>query len=185
MKFTGLGALVVCAGASACSAPPALVTAFVATTVTCSGGGGMTITQIGEVTNAALPETSPDGTLSNGHPINLQCTVSGNGQYSLTLYASDSNGVTSISGQATSQGSTSLIGTFSYGLTGTPYDQSNCTLKFEFENNSLPAGATGIAPGLVWGHVSCPNAAAEGQAQGSAGATCDVESDFLFENCTE
>jgi hypothetical protein len=84
VKFTGWGALVVCAGASACSAPPALVTAFVATSVNCSGGG-MTITQIGEVTSATLPETSPDGTIIGGHAINLICTVSGNGHFSLII----------------------------------------------------------------------------------------------------
>jgi hypothetical protein len=151
----------------------------------------MPVTQIGnEVsTGSSLPETSPDGTVVGGHPINLQCTVSGSGSYSLTLYANDNdNGTTTINGQGvTSQGSTSISGTFVTALTGTVYDGSGCTLTFTFpgKTNMLPAGAVAIGPGQIWGHVSCPAATAEGQAQGSGAATCDVESDFLFENCAD
>jgi hypothetical protein len=191
VMHAGWGALVVCAGVSGCSGPPALVTACIDTTVSCNGAA-MPLTQIGEEvsTSSVLPETTPDGTLVNGHPINLQCTVSGSGSgpYSLTLSANDNaNGTTIITGQASLQsGSTSISGTFTTTLTGTEYDGSNCTLTFTFPGkNALPAGATGIAPGLVWGHVSCPTATAVGQAQGSGAAMCDVESDFLFENCTE
>jgi len=147
----------------------------------------MPLTQIGEVTNATLPETSPDGTLVGGHAIGVQCSVSGSSDgYSVTLAANDNaNGTTTITGQATSQGSTSLSGTFVTTVTGTLYDGTDCSLTFKFENNPLPSGAAGIAPGLIWGHVSCPMAVAEGQAQGSGAATCDVESDLLFENCSQ
>jgi hypothetical protein len=193
VMHTGWAALAVCAGLSACSAPAALATAYVNTTATCSGGGGAPITRIGEVVSAGLPETSPDGTLVNGHPINIICTVSAGGNgYSLNLFANDNaNGNTSISGSATTSGGSNLTGTFITGVTGTVYESSDCTLSFMFNGeSSLPNNAVGLSPGLVWGHVSCPDAAAQGMAQtgedgGTTSATCDLESDFLFENCSQ
>jgi hypothetical protein len=196
VMHTGWVALVAFAGVSACSGPPATATAYLMTTATCSGGGGMTVTQIGEAaTSGDLPETSPSGTLISGHPITVDCSVSGGpGQFSLTLYADDSAyGTTTLSGNATyssgdSAGGTGITGTFVTAETGTVYSGSNCTLTYGAP--TLPSGATGISAGFVWATVDCPNAMANGQEQtgadgGMESATCDVKADFLFENCSQ
>jgi hypothetical protein len=193
----GLSAVVasiLCAGESGCNGPPATATAYVLTYAVCSGGGQQTVTQIGGGTNGSspLPLTIPDGTLINDHPVQVQCTVSGNGQYNISLYAKDVNGVTTITGAATADGSTSLNGTFvqSGNSTGSTYEGSNCSLSFtNFSGEPMPPNASdAIQSGLIWGQVSCPNALVAGMAQpepdgGVGAATCALTSTFLFENC--
>jgi hypothetical protein len=195
----GWGAFALCAGIvgageSGCNGPPATATAYVETTVACNGAPA-TITQIGGgLSNGSspLPLTVPDGTLINGHPIQVQCTVSGNGQYSLSLYAKDANGVTTITGTADANGSTSLNGTFvqSGNGTGAAYEGSSCSLTFSNFNGlpMPPNSGDAIQSGLIWGQVSCPDAVVAGMAQdtadgGTSAATCPVTSTFLFENC--
>jgi len=194
---SGWGALVAFAGVSGCSGPPAVATAYMNTTATCSAGGEAPVTLIGEI-GSPLPETSPDGTVVGGHPIQVQCSVSGSGSnFSIRLYANDnSDGNTTLFGPATyasgsNAGGSGIDATFVTTQTGAVYTGSNCVLTYSFNGQStLPNNAVGIQSGLIWGHVSCPSATDQGMdVTGDGGemvqATCDVESDFLFENCTE
>jgi hypothetical protein len=180
------------AGISGCSAPAAPATAFVNTTVRC-GGAAAPVTNIGEIVSSALPETLPNGTIVNGHAISVECSVSGSG--SITLFANDNaEGTSTMTGSATytsgsTAGGSSIDGTFVTAVTGQVYNGTNCVLTYTFNgSSSLPNNAVGLSAGLIWGHVSCPEAEDQGMASedgGSGSATCDVESDFLFENCTE
>ncbi len=187
----GWGAFVVCIGASACSVQAATATAYVNTNTTCMNVQSSMLTEIGEIVNNAsgLPETVPNGTLINGHPITVECTVTDSGgTFNLNLYANDNvNGTTIITGSATSSGSSTLSGVFETVNSGA-FDGTNCTLTFTFDSVALPT-QNPLAAGQIWGHVSCPDAAARGMVQdtdaGSGAATCDIESDILFENCTQ
>lgn len=55
-----------------------------------------------------------------------------------------------------------------------------CAITYTYQGQVVPA-CSDVGPGHVWGHISCP-LAWDGV---SALTHCDVEADFLFENCQE
>jgi hypothetical protein len=81
-----------------------------------------------------------------------------------------------------------LTGTFENGQLGR-YTSDSCTIAFTYDGAPVPLNPP-IAPGRIWGHLSCPNAqrgdiSIMSPDGGVTPATCDTEADFLFENCTQ
>jgi hypothetical protein len=65
------------------------------------------------------------------------------------------------------------------------YSSSQCTIVYTFE--SVPVTGTAITAGRIWGHLSCLDAQDPSTMvmtdAGTVVATCDVESELLFEDC--
>jgi hypothetical protein len=93
-------------------------------------------------------------------------------------------------GAVTSSGGTGISAAFSTTVGGSAqtYSADDCTLTYMYQaapiSNPMP-----VAPGRIWGHVSCPNAQAMTDVLLPDGGTvpqqCDAEADFLFENCSQ
>ncbi len=69
-------------------------------------------------------------------------------------------------------------------------DPMGCTITYEYDPGGSPGGVAGdvpvptsppIAAGRIWGHIKCPHAFDNAMPS----VVCDVEADFLFENCTQ
>jgi len=60
------------------------------------------------------------------------------------------------------------------------YASHPCGLTFTYLGKPVPDYPP-IVPGRIWGHVSCPTA----EPAPSGSDECDLEVDFLFENCAE
>jgi hypothetical protein len=74
------------------------------------------------------------------------------------------------------------------GIAGDGFSEDDCTLAPTYEGTTIPATPPFIAPGRIWSHLSCPKMASTmGHSKVINGTTvtemCDVEADFLFENC--
>jgi hypothetical protein len=71
-----------------------------------------------------------------------------------------------------------------------PSDPMGCTITYEYDPGGSPGGVAGdvpvpasppIAAGRIWGHIKCPHAFDNA----TPSVLCDVEADFMFENCTQ
>jgi hypothetical protein len=103
---------------------------------------------------------------SDGYDVNVRVNTS--------VAAATASGLLWITGHVTSAGGQNLSATF--GTVGQYSSQRSCTVTAP----TPPNGAAFVAPGRIWGHISCP---ATGVAL--AQAYCDVEADFLFQNCAQ
>jgi hypothetical protein len=189
--FTGI---VIAAGCSS-SSPPAQ--AFVYGTITpttggsCAGIQGMTeFLEIGNMgTNGVTANRVADGGANH-----ISCSVKGSGStFAISLSATSQS--TTMGGSITltggdissSSGGTNLSGIFvgtSTGGTATStngqYSADNCTLTY-----TTPEGTGGIDPGRVWAHVECDGATNGNlSVEGGGPSTCNIEVDFVFENCS-
>jgi len=145
---------------------------------------------IGSVPAPGEPVTRVDnGSNSNG-PIAVVCSVAAsNGGYAIELEADDESTVVGQGGSLRITGSLTASGVGSNVAVnansgGAAYAESNCTVTdvgFVVTSGATPAPPS-IAPGRVYGTVSCPNAAPT--ANGSL-VYCVVTADFVFENCAE
>jgi hypothetical protein len=135
------------------------------------------------------PTTSANGSTIGDATVNVQCTVQGNpAGYRVLL----------IAGLADASGNVNALMTVGYQMpvpVVTPsggaaitasfrgmgaYDATDCSFTFSYRGQAIsPASALGA--GRIWGHLSCPMAAPQGQPQ----SACDAEVDLLFENCTQ
>jgi hypothetical protein len=84
-------------------------------------------------------------------------------------------GLFKIDGKLKTQGdqNTNIHAIFSSKKSGNTYDDRTCTVTYE-------ASYRGIAPGRVWGIITCPTAT-NSQAQ----TVCEATAEFRFENCGE
>jgi hypothetical protein len=144
----------------------------------------------------SMPTTAPDGAHQGGERVSISCSVhatSGgflvelnaalSGIGSITVFSDPTQGpVDPIAGGKT------ITATFESAQVGR-YASTSCAITFTYEGGRVPESPP-IAPGRIWGHLSCPNAqradilimTPDG---GVTNATCDTEADFLFENCTQ
>ncbi|HEY6462471.1 MAG TPA: hypothetical protein VIY73_20020, partial [Polyangiaceae bacterium] len=142
------------------------------------------------------PTRVKDGSTQSGEAVHVACTVqpSGSGfdvDLSATLAGLQGGSltITSPSGQGAvtlASGATGLTAVFQSAQGGT-YQSSDCTLTFQYQGGPVP-DSPAIAPGRIWGHVSCPAAQRSGQTVpgpdgGMQARQCDGEADFLFEDC--
>jgi hypothetical protein len=110
------------------------------------------------------------------------CTIAPQGSgFSLDLSASSSAGHVTLTSPSGAPVTASAGGTVALSISGPSgsFASSACTLSFMYLGSPIPVNPP-IADGRVWGHVACPSA----QPTGGGGA-CDVQADFLFEECTE
>lgn len=134
------------------------------------------------------PATVQDGTSS----VNIVCTVLAGFNVDLLALsmANMKGGSLSVQGNvdSTSHG-TNIAAQLSSDTAADSFSASNCTLTPTYLNGTIPTSPP-IAPGRIWSHLSCPQMpSTSGKSKVINGAavteTCDVEADFLFENCSQ
>jgi hypothetical protein len=74
-----------------------------------------------------------------------------------------------------------------FAIQGQQFASNDCIFSETYNGAPLPVGGQ-PAQGRIWGHVSCQDATEVGMfGVGADGGpvprTCDLEADFLFENC--
>jgi hypothetical protein len=143
-----------------------------------------------------MPTTAADGANQGGERVSIACSVhatSGGFLVELNAALSGIGSITAFSDPTHGPvdpmaGGKGITGTFQSAQLGR-YASSDCTIAFAYNGGPVPETPP-IAPGRIWGHMSCPNAqradilimAPDG---GVTNATCDTEADFLFENCAQ
>jgi hypothetical protein len=141
-----------------------------------------------------VPATVRDGTTQGSAKVAVNCTVRAiKGGFDVALNASltgfGSVTISSKPGQAAVDGTTGGTGisaTFE-ALDKGRFSADDCTISFAYDGAPI-AGAVAIGSGHIWGHLSCPDVRKTdilvmGPDGGVTYATCDAETDFLFENC--
>jgi hypothetical protein len=141
------------------------------------------------------PNDTPvaNGSSSNGTPVSVNCTVSGNDSSGFNLFlqvafgtGEEAPGSLIIQGHVdgTTNQQTGITGSFLDNIslggitlseapsTGTNADPG-CTITY-------PNAGMGIASGRSWAHIDCPNAV-----NGNSNRDCDGNANFRFENCGE
>lgn len=116
----------------------------------------------------------PDG---SGFDINLNASLSG--LMGATVYVASNSPVTSMGGMG-------ITGTFE-GMGGLNFTSDNCVLTYVYENGPIP-NSPPIAPGRIWGHISCLDAHSNRVSNvdpdgGTTPQSCDGEADIIFTNC--
>ena len=103
------------------------------------------------------------GNDANGYDIEVSATLSG-----------DTGGSLSITGHVTPTGTQmGISGVFQRADYGN-FREDDCVISFAPNSNE------GVAPGRLWGSISCPNIVNQSQLR-----TCDGEANFRFENCDQ
>jgi hypothetical protein len=176
---------------------------FVSSTLGLAGGSGdggvcccaTELFSIGQATgNASKPMTVVEGSQDgDGGTLQVTCSVVPSGAgFDIQLSANDPwytylagvpygmQGLTISSppgqGAVTTAGGAGIYATWQDPF-GT-YSDSNCTIAFTYGGQPLVVGPP-VAPGRIWGHISCPSVI------GGYGLGCSGEADFLFENCAQ
>ena len=177
--------------------------AFIAATVGVGPSSPSTLCNVGSSTPGldvgvpvnGKPITVLDGSQQAGSAVRVSCTVAPSGggfDVSLEVSVDGPSGgdVTIISpggaGAVTLSGGAGIAGSFTSNSSGT-YSQGDCTITFTYLGSSV-ATTPAVAPGRIWGHLSCPAAQASGETVlspdgGIHNVQCDAEADFLFEQC--
>jgi hypothetical protein len=156
----------------------------------CNTSSAMTALLIGVqgATDMDSPTTVQDG--SQG--VDITCTVRAGFTVSLLALSTagaSGGGSISIGGNVASTSTGTNISAQLSGIAGDGFSEDDCTLAATYENGTIPTMPF-IAPGRIWSHLSCPNMASTmGKSKVINGTTvteaCDVEADFLFENCSQ
>ena len=136
-----------------------------------------------------LPVTAVDGSSQSGGVVGVSCSVVTGFDVTLQAGLSGPTGSTLvISGQVSvATGGMNVRGSLT--SSGDAFVENDCTIAFTYRGGRVPA-APPIAPGRIWGHLSCPNmvnpSVAKRLMDGTqVSETCDGEADFLFENCAQ
>jgi hypothetical protein len=209
LRFASWPALLGSCVLTACSSStPQVPDAFVAATIQsaadrpgeCLLTSQTTIVQIGTPT-VGKPTVVTDGSQQNGQSnARVACKVAASGGgFDIELQATQegpSGGTLTISsppgaGAVTEQGAQNITGTWTSAQNGT-FRETDCTIAYTYTGSPVPvnSGDPVVAPGRIWGHISCPHAinndhttmAPDGS---SVSETCDNEADFVFENCSQ
>jgi hypothetical protein len=190
LVHAGWPMLVVCAAISACSKTPATQEAFVDARVGAGSANGSTCL-LGSMQEFLLAGTRgnplPTPAADGQGGLVVDCTVSPNGDgfaIQLSAQTQDNSSIT-VTGHVDANGGT-VSATFVNQMWG-GFMASGCTLTYTYPGASTPVPkGDSVSSGSIFGHVSCPNAVANGGAQvGSGAETCDGEMDILFQNCAD
>ena len=187
MRFSLLAVLLTSAASLSCSDDvPPTAKAFIATTV----GPGSDVDDQGQAINGsaqcrlntqewvAFGRSDEGGSLEyetkQGEDtigISYEITPAGDG-FQVTASATKSPGGTfTLIGNVKSSGASQPVqGSFNRADTGL-FKQKDCVVEFKNANH-------GVAPGKVWGYITCPRATLDAQ-----GRTCLAQGEFKFENC--
>jgi hypothetical protein len=182
------------ASAGCSSTPPATPRAAVASelgqgsesgaAMMCPHGVGLSWIAIGSDTSD--PITS--GTSYNGGPVSVSCSVHSTGDsFSVTLSAllggqGSISVVNSTINSDTTQVSMGITSNFERGDTG-DFKESDCTWDFGGQSTDIDPAKTagnplGIAPGRIWGNLTCPM-----MIDSEHNQTCLGQAELRFENC--
>ncbi len=189
--------------AIACSGKPAEAQAFVNLVMSQGANAGLctsypsetTIMAVGEPgqPNASTP-TQPVRVTTGAQTVEISCSVHPQGNvYAIDLQISQGDvsatGSSSMTVTGTVDpaiGGTNITGDVS-STSGGDYSSPSCAITFYTPAAGAEPAGPPVAPGRIWAHLSCP--AAQNQAlmvtmgMQNVPATCDVEVDFIFENC--
>lgn len=187
-------ALLATALATACSSksppPQAFVTAQATTGASgmCNYSSVQSLLLIGSAGDAGLnsnPVRVPTGT-NEGGAVSITCSVApSNGSFNIELSAEldtslSTGGSLTITGTVDSTtGGSNIAGTFVHAGNTYVEEQNDCTITYPAD----PPGGP-VAPGRIWGQISCPNATLEGQNANGTMTTCAITALFVFENCS-
>jgi hypothetical protein len=141
----------------------------------------------------ALSTTNPlrvESGTKQGGIVELSCSVTPSGSgYALQLSATIQSNVVTAGGslviegtvQPNVSGSTSA-GTVSasFNVAGITYGASDCTFTYTFSGAPIAPAGGPVAPGRVWGNVTCNDTATGG----GQSYTCKASADVVFENCS-
>ncbi|HTQ44735.1 MAG TPA: hypothetical protein VMI75_18365 [Polyangiaceae bacterium] len=133
------------------------------------------------------PDTVQNGASAGGGVASVKCTVHPNGAgFDVTLSAEVSGplgGSLNIGPDTVPMSGGQGVGVSVAGGAGAVgYSQTPCTLTYVYNGNPVPASPP-IAAGRIWGHASCINASST-IPTGPTGF-CDLEADFVFEQCEQ
>jgi hypothetical protein len=155
----------------------------------------LTIGANGGVSTA--PTTQADGSSQDqdGGLVDVLCSVTGAFDVNLSAGLGPSGiaagGVLQIVGHVDAgNGGVNVTGTLGAPNAGGNFSSSACTVTFKYNGGAVPASPA-IAAGRIWAHVSCPIMLSENPpvmviiGSSQVVETCDVEADFLFENCSQ
>jgi hypothetical protein len=175
--------------------------AFAATSIQPGTSGVCSFAQQTAVIDVGVPTGSPPDTVSNGGSqagaqVNVDCTVHpDNSGYDIDLNVEvvgqgAMHVYSTVAGAVASSGATGISATFSKSVGGSAqsFSATDCTLTYMYQLAPVP-NPMPVAPGRIWAHVSCPDAQTMVDVLlpdgGRVPEQCDVEADFLFENCTK
>jgi hypothetical protein len=140
------------------------------------------------------PTPVPNGGVMGGSHVSASCTVRAVGSGFDVLANAALGGVGSVTivspqppgSISATTGGVGVSGTFESASMG-QFSASNCVVTYTYAGASVQDSAP-IASGRIWGHLSCPEATDPTVNRtlpdgGIAPATCDFETDFLFEDC--
>jgi hypothetical protein len=136
-----------------------------------TGGKPTTVTDGQSVGGQTVHVTCSVTPVGSGFDVNLSATLAGPGGGTLTIVSPAGQGA------VTASGGSGITGDFGSTVQA-QYGETDCTIAFTYEGNRVP-DMPPIASGRIWAHLSCPAA----RAASAQGEQCDVEADFLFENC--
>ncbi len=177
---------------TACSSSPAVARAFVASQVGSANGNACVVNgmalEIGSVPGVDAPVTRINNGGSDNGPISVNCRVhESGGEFQIALNTANNATVGAAGGSLEITGTVGIDGgtniNSALNTNGSTFEQPDCTVtpgEFKVTNGAAPAPPA-VAPGRIWGVLSCPSATLVG----STGSVCDVEVDFIFENCVE
>jgi hypothetical protein len=120
--------------------------------------------------------SAENGTKQSEANIGISCSVvpEGDGFRVAASATLSPGGTVSVTGLFRSGGAQQgITGSFVRADTGT-FRQTDCTVEYKNQN-------MGVAPGMVWGYITCPNAAFVG----GQDRTCLAQGEFRFENCNK
>lgn len=189
-------ALLATALATACSskAPPPQAFVQVQATNTTTGTGLCNFNS--EIIPPVIGSDISDGGLS-GNPVRVPSGSEQGGTVSITCSVAPSGSNFNIALNAeivttlTTGGSLTITGTVNStsGASGdisaifvaatNTYTENDCSINFIV----MPPGGP-VAPGRIWGQLSCPNAMSQSQNANATPTTCAMQALFVFENCS-
>jgi len=140
-----------------------------------------------------VPDTrSPTRVQDGAGPAHVTCSVTpgAGGTFQVQLSAVSTapmGGQMTIIGQVDPKnGGQNLNATFGSSINGNAngdYASLNCTVTYSYMNGVVPLSEPPVADGRIWAHISCLDAQRSDIMNMGMPLACDVEGDFVFENC--
>ncbi|HEX8796360.1 MAG TPA: hypothetical protein VF765_35660 [Polyangiaceae bacterium] len=150
----------------------------------CSAKMTSTVFALGTA-SAGHPATVQNGANAGGGVASVSCTVHPNGggfelQLSAQVGGPLGGSLTIGPDTVAAFGGQALAVSIAGGGGALGYSENPCTLTYVYGGQPVPV-STPIAAGRIWGHVSCTNAGPT--LSSDPPGNCDLEADFLFEQC--
>jgi hypothetical protein len=135
------------------------------------GASPIRVSNGGMLGNGTVGVTCSVHPVGSGFDVSLSAAYSSNQGGQLTITSPDGKGA------VTTAGGSGLTVSLTTDQPAAMLSSSSCSLAYTYNGSPVPSSPP-VTAGRIWGHVSCPAASA-------GSSTCDLEADFLFENCGE